>query len=294
MYRAEDSDWGKSTSAWFADPAEADKPFKEIHKHRIEVLGRGQQFVAYHVHPDTGKPYEWVDFFGGLTEFAANALPTITKEQVEEAIKAFERMAEEHGFVRVKSHVLVLLTSSELADEEDLLMTLCRPLPRTGRRSDKSFRTYGRGTRLCSCENSKSRIGALTSSEFDGSDVALELWNEWSSTASNYVSFEELEYRWGTFSGTGSTIITAHWLLKTGRESKQAKLRLEKRQILADIKNQIADCRDQQEQVVAEGVAGTDLALRTNCRDLSVSASSKLTKISISAREVNIAKTSKT
>lgn len=80
------------------------------------------------------------------------------------------------------------------------------------------------------------RVGMSLHHEFDGSDVALELWNEWSSTASNYVSFEELEYRWNTFSGTGSTIVTAHWLLKTGRESKQAKLRLEKRQILADIK----------------------------------------------------------
>ncbi|MFX5249187.1 DNA primase, partial [Acinetobacter baumannii] len=58
-------------------------------------------------------------------EFAANALPTITKEQVEEAVKAFERMAEEHGFVRVKNSKsrIGALTSSELADEEDLLMT---------------------------------------------------------------------------------------------------------------------------------------------------------------------------
>ncbi len=55
-YRAEDPHWGKSTSAWFADPADVDKPFKEIHKQRVEVLGRGQQFVAYHTHPDTGNP----------------------------------------------------------------------------------------------------------------------------------------------------------------------------------------------------------------------------------------------
>ncbi|HAV3281118.1 phage/plasmid primase, P4 family [Acinetobacter baumannii] len=291
VYRAEDSDWGKSTSAWFADPAEVDKPFKEIHKHRIEVLGRGQQFVAYHVHPDTGKPYEWVDFFGGLTEFAANALPTITKEQVEEAIKAFERMAEEHGFVRVKNSKsrIGALTSSELADEEDLLMTTTATIGWSLDDAKKYLEHIDNED-----YDTWLRVGMSLHHEFDGSDVALELWNEWSSTASNYVSFEELEYRWGTFSGTGSTIITAHWLLKTGRESKQAKLRLEKRQVLADIKNQINDCRDQQEllQVVAKEagkVAGTDLALRTELSGLLRQRFKQLTKISISAREVNIA-----
>ena len=35
-------------------------------RHRLEILGRGQQFVAYATHPDTGQPYEWVDLVGGL------------------------------------------------------------------------------------------------------------------------------------------------------------------------------------------------------------------------------------
>jgi hypothetical protein len=29
--------------------------------HRIEVLGDGQQFVAFGIHPDTGRPYAWPD-----------------------------------------------------------------------------------------------------------------------------------------------------------------------------------------------------------------------------------------
>lgn len=291
VYRAEDPHWGKSTSAWFADPADVDKPFKEIHKQRIEVLGRGQQFVAYHTHPDTGKPYEWVDFFGGLTEFAANVLPVLTKEQVAEAVAKFEQMAEEHGLVRVKNSKsrIGALTSSELEDEEDLLMTTTATIGWSLDDAKKylehidneDFETW-------------LRVGMSLHHEFGGSDEGLELWNEWSSTASNYSNFDELEYKWNTFNGTGSSIVTAHWLLKTGRESKQAKLRAEKRQILADIKTKIIDCKDNQEllQVVAKEagkIAGTDLALRTELSGLIRQQFKQLTKISISSREVNIA-----
>lgn len=39
VYRAEDSDWGKSTSAWFADPAEVDKPLKKYTNIVSKCLG---------------------------------------------------------------------------------------------------------------------------------------------------------------------------------------------------------------------------------------------------------------
>src|SRR5690606_28148800 len=87
VYRASAEGWGKATSAWFAENwaqgpdgryyAGAPVSGKEGKlrdrdpTHRLEVLGKGQQFVAYHVHPDTGQPYEWVDFFGGLEHVTA-------------------------------------------------------------------------------------------------------------------------------------------------------------------------------------------------------------------------------
>ncbi len=94
-YRAASEGWGKATGAWFEDLGGA--------RHRLEVLGKGQQFVAYHIHPDTGEPYEWVDFFGGLDAMRAGDLPIITEAQVEEALRVFEAMAEECGLSRVAS-----------------------------------------------------------------------------------------------------------------------------------------------------------------------------------------------
>lgn len=291
VYRAEDPDWGKSSSAWFASAEDANKPFKEILKHRVEVLGRGQQFVAYHDHPDTGKPYEWVDFFGGLVDFAANALTVLTKEQIEEAIQAFERMALEHGLVRVKNSKARIgaKTSSELTDEDDFLNQVTASI---GWEIDDAKKYL----EFIDNEDYDTwlRVGMSLHHEFGASDDALQLWNDWSATASNYSSYEDVEYRWGTFEQIGESIITAHWLLKVGRESKQEKIRLEKRKILAEVKEKIADCKDAQVliQVVAKEagkIAGTDLALRTELAGLLRQQYKQITKFTIAHREVNIA-----
>jgi len=66
------------------------EPFSKISLHPIEVLGQGQQFVAYAIHPDTSKPYEWP--FEAPHEIPLERLPLVTREQVleaaEEAYKA--------------------------------------------------------------------------------------------------------------------------------------------------------------------------------------------------------------
>jgi len=291
VYRAEDANWGKSTSAWFADPSEANKPFKEMVKQRIEVLGRGQQFVAYHVHPDTGKPYEWVDFFGGLTEFSAEMLPLITKDQIAEAVSVFEDMAQKHGLVRVKNSKANVgaLTSSELDVEDDPLMTTSMPIGWTIEDAKKYLEYIDN-------EDYETwlRVGMSLHHEFAGSTEALQLWDDWSSTASNYSNSDDLGYRWTTFSQTGSSIITAHWLLKTGRESKQEKVRTEKRQALSDVKKTIGKCEDTQEllQVVAKEagkIAGTDLALRAELSGLIRKRFKQISDIGLTLREINIA-----
>jgi hypothetical protein len=52
VYRTE-APFAKINSRVFVRPGEEQE-------HRIEVLGNGQQFVAFAVHPDTGAPYRWI------------------------------------------------------------------------------------------------------------------------------------------------------------------------------------------------------------------------------------------
>ena len=59
-------------------------------KRLVEVLGSGQQFVAYGVHPHTGKEYEWSnDFLGGEPLFTPlSGLPVVSPELLYNAARA--------------------------------------------------------------------------------------------------------------------------------------------------------------------------------------------------------------
>lgn len=78
---------GKSPKALYL--YRTNEPFTKISMQPIEVLGVGQQFVAYATHPDTGKPYDWP--YSAPHETPVDQLPLITKEQMlaacEEAYK---------------------------------------------------------------------------------------------------------------------------------------------------------------------------------------------------------------
>lgn len=50
-------------------------PFAGIKRHPIEILARGQQFVAYAIHPDTGRPYDWPN--ESLLDVALEDLPVV-------------------------------------------------------------------------------------------------------------------------------------------------------------------------------------------------------------------------
>lgn len=116
VYRAEHAGWGKAISAaysreWVQGPRGLwySEGFREVNAsgkskiehagqiHRLEVLGNGQQFVAYHIHPDTARPYEWTDLLGGIEHVRADDLPVLTETQVRQAVAKFEELARTVG-----------------------------------------------------------------------------------------------------------------------------------------------------------------------------------------------------
>lgn len=50
-------------------------PFAGRKRHPLELLARGQQFVAYAVHPDTGQPYAWPE--ANLVDVPLDRLPVV-------------------------------------------------------------------------------------------------------------------------------------------------------------------------------------------------------------------------
>lgn len=57
----------------------AAEPFAGIKAHPLEILCRGQQFVAFGVHPVTQQPYRWLE--DSPTEAHVDQLPTVTEAQ---------------------------------------------------------------------------------------------------------------------------------------------------------------------------------------------------------------------
>lgn len=73
-------------------------------KCQVEILGSGNQFAAFQIHPETKKPYEWVyvgqnDYATEFFESSPCTLIYFTREQLEEIIVIFERLAEKEGLV---------------------------------------------------------------------------------------------------------------------------------------------------------------------------------------------------
>ncbi|MFI4869643.1 MAG: PriCT-2 domain-containing protein [Steroidobacterales bacterium] len=64
-------------------------------KGKVEVLAKGQQFVAYAVHPETGKPYEWAG--ADPLTVRTSQLPALTAEQVAEIIRHCEQRLAQWG-----------------------------------------------------------------------------------------------------------------------------------------------------------------------------------------------------
>ena len=66
------------------------QPFSGFKYPPIEVLGVGQQFIAYGIHPDTGEPYNWP--VSTLADLSPDDLPGITEAQAREFAKEAYRL----------------------------------------------------------------------------------------------------------------------------------------------------------------------------------------------------------
>ena len=283
VYRAPAEGIGKAMSAWFAHGWQpgpnginhfsggysigADgKPQHKEPVHRLEVLGKGQQFVAYHVHPDTGRPYEWVDFFGGISELSASDLPIIDQSQIEHALQVFEDMAREAGYKR-KPHSTMKVGAVTSDIDSDPLMAYEPPVGID----------LGEAKRLLAYVDNEDydtwlKVGMSLHHEFEAGADALDLWVDWSSTASNFADRADLAHRWDSFGRSGRSPMTARWLLKMGNTGERVALRSEKREALNQARQRITECEDSIELIddVARSVGelADDLGLRAELAGL--------------------------
>ena len=90
IYRTETPFTKKSTRSYRLTTDAADAK-----SHRVEVLAKGQQFVAFGVHPETGAPYEWSG--GDPLSVSAGELIVVTESQCDALIEELDSLLAQHG-----------------------------------------------------------------------------------------------------------------------------------------------------------------------------------------------------
>ncbi len=183
---------------------------------KLEVLADGQQFVALHIHPDTGKPYRWKDKkHVGNTPRAD--LPVIDQDDALAIVEEFERMARERGWPEKKAGNNLAARSGNFDYDDPFITDKAKielPAEEIRKKLDKVPDPDDHDHWF--------KVGMALYHQFDGSDEGLQMWHEWSAQAHNYDQ-DALDYRWSTFDVEGKKRepLTARYILKYAQEEEE-------------------------------------------------------------------------
>ena len=225
-YRAARAGWTKALSISFFDATDPTKPDGKRNDQRVEILGNGQQFVAYHVHPGTGRPYEWTDMMGGLEHMPAADLPLITEAQVAALLLEVERLVRLEKNVEIGSNptntgvTSSLNNSTDLAVWDDDLMSLS---PRVGKTLAEVSGLLEALKNADDDYDTWMLVGMSLHHEFSNTPdeaAALLLWRAYGSKSSKDVP-GQYEYKWRSFGKASAQPTTLRWLIKFSNESNK-------------------------------------------------------------------------
>lgn len=200
-------------------------------RHRLEVLGLGQQCVVAGIHPGTGAAYAWTDMVGGLDGWAPDDVPATQWSQVmawcDEALKEAER----YGMMRsalpgrgTNTHAEEGTRQASARGTPDLLETYTPPC---GLSISEARDVLWRGGGDPADYDAWLRAGMALHHEGGGADEWMHLWDEWSEQAPNYLSIQDLINRWEGFGravAAGGRPVTLKYAIAACSEAKREAL----------------------------------------------------------------------
>ena len=198
LFRAEGR-WLKQTTLEYV------KNGDESTKSQLEVLGKGQQIVLYHTHPETGLPYSYpyALLSGEPTDVPAAELPLVTYEGVQTLCDTFEKFVESNGWAPVKGSERTIAVDADEALAEELVPK--RPI---GLTIDQIRKLMAPRVESWGSYTPWYQDGMRIHHETSGSSEGLALWDELSQQAAKYDGFEEVEKKWATFNNRGLRSLT--------------------------------------------------------------------------------------
>ena len=198
LFRAEGR-WMKQTTLEYVKKGDVST------KSQLEVLGKGQQIVLYHIHPETGLPYSYPDAFfsGEPVDVPAAELPLMTYEGVQTLCDAFEKFVESNGWAPVKGSERTIAVDADEALAEELVPK--RPI---GLTIDQIRKLMAPRVESWGSYTPWYQDGMRIHHETSGSPEGLALWDELSQQAAKYDGFAEVEKKWATFNNRGLRSLT--------------------------------------------------------------------------------------
>lgn len=208
-----------------------DEPFSKVksgvweddfgEKHAVEILATGQQFVAYGIHPDTMKPYEWIGEESPLNNDANIDLVEINLDSAREIAAEFDRYAEEQGWERKKRPMngAPASTKSDAFDDDDDWAQFADV--RKWERSYEELRDLV--MKYPNPENYESYITVLAALQISchDQDEAKDIAESWARQADNFDE-SDFEYKWSQgFRHESTTLVSLGSIIKTVRDIEE-------------------------------------------------------------------------
>lgn len=250
LYRTEDPFTKVKSHTWLDDFGG---------RQAVEILGSGQQFVAFGIHPVTKKPYKWVTESTPLECDIDLDLPIITLENARDITRAFDRYAKGRGWTldrdtppinggdEVDAWGVVIGDDDDSFDAEDLLI-----------------RWEGTAEELAEIfedlppEDSYDKwfpvLAALKDAEREP-DEFKEIARDWSARSDNYDE-QSFEDKWenGAFGRVSGRVANIHGIVK-----RVARIRREN-EVIDKIIPDFNDCLSMKDwMLAAERMAETEV-----------------------------------
>ncbi|WP_018692305.1 PriCT-2 domain-containing protein [Algicola sagamiensis] len=183
-------------------------------EHQIEILGDGQQFVAFAIHPDTNKPYEWVSE-QSIADILPEELPEISEAQAKELIAYFEENVPEDWQVVSRGR-----QSKALLDLDPIERVLHNAKPKVQVSNERLIKALNHIDP--NDYDTWYRCGMALYHQFDGSFEGFEIWDNWSRAGDTYNA-DEMEGKWQTYKEDLTRVepITAATILREARIEKE-------------------------------------------------------------------------
>ena len=175
----------------------------------VEILGKGQQLVAYGIHPDTQQEYRWPKACPYTVP--VEHLPIINAEQITKLFSFFDDTAPSKWQRSSTGSAL-----QQPAANQDNVLNFEHMKQPTGISSTELKRHLA----LMDAEpyDEWLLVGQALHHEFDGGFDGLTHWVDWSSNASSYDGHELLESKWASFSALrDEAVVTMRTVIATAQ-----------------------------------------------------------------------------